>query len=123
MLDKGENMKLSIIIVTYNSEKYIRQCIDSIINSDIKVEYEICIIDNNSSDNTILLVKNYCINNKNIKLIKSKNKGFNYANNIGIKNTNGELILLLNPDTIILDNAIQKLVDYSLNISISIFTK
>ncbi|HAT4315643.1 TPA: glycosyltransferase family 2 protein [Clostridium perfringens] len=104
-------MKLSIIIVTYNSEKYIENCINSILNYKLSFEYEICFIDNNSTDNTIDILENYCNDYCNFKVIKSENRGFNYANNIGIKNTSGELILLLNPDTIILENSIEKLVE------------
>lgn len=107
---KEKKMKLSIIIVTYNSEKYIKNCINSILNNKLSFDYEVCFIDNNSIDDTMEILESYCKYYCNFKVIKSENKGFNYANNIGIKNTSGELILLLNPDTIVLENSIEELV-------------
>jgi len=66
---------LSIVIVTYNSSKIISQTLLSIVNYLINIEYEIIIVDNNSSDNTCEIISQ--INNSNVKLIKNKvNKGF-----------------------------------------------
>lgn len=104
-------MDLSIIIVTYNSENDIKRCISSIIEETKDMEYEVIIVDNDSKDNTRLIVKSIEEKYSNIKLINSKNRGFNAGNNIGIKNSSGEFIALLNPDTILLNNAFKIIIN------------
>ena len=92
-------MKLSIIIPNHNGIDTILKNIDSIYNSNNlnKIDYEIIIIDDASIDNSIDLVeKKY----PTIKLIKNeKNMGASYNRNIGIKNSNGDLLLFLDNDT------------------------
>jgi len=94
--------ELSIIIVTFNSEKYISKCLESIKTQCSKLNYEIIIFDNYSEDRTIeLLESNY----NNIRLIKSKkNLGFSKGNNQAINHSTGKYILLLNIDTILLQD-------------------
>lgn len=104
-------MDLSIIIVTYNSEKDIKKCIDSILEKTTGINYEIVIVDNSSQDNTRQIVKTIINEHSNIKLIKTENRGFNAGNNIGIRNSTGEFIALLNPDTILLNNAFKIIID------------
>lgn len=104
-------MDLSIIIVTYNSENDIKKCISSIIEKTEEIEYEVIIVDNDSKDNTRLIVKSMEGKYPNIKLINSKNRGFNAGNNTGIKNSSGEFIALLNPDTILLNNAFKIIIN------------
>lgn len=104
-------MELSIIIVAYNSKKYIYECINSIIESNIKVEFEISIVDNSPNNETMEVINTIVDKYKNnkIKVIRCENKGFNHANNIGIRNSTGKYIMLLNPDTIVKNNQINKL--------------
>jgi N-acetylglucosaminyl-diphospho-decaprenol L-rhamnosyltransferase len=98
---------ISILIVTYNSGKFIERCIESIVNY-VKVENEIIVADNNSSDNTKLLVKKFA----NVKLIENAdNKGFARANNIAFEKSKGEHILVLNPDIIVNERGIQLLLE------------
>lgn len=98
-------MDLSIIIVTYNSNTDIERCLDSVIEHTKEIKYEVCVIDNSSTDNTVELVQKYVSQYSNIKCLSAPNRGFNAGNNIGIKQTTGEYIALLNPDTILLNNA------------------
>jgi N-acetylglucosaminyl-diphospho-decaprenol L-rhamnosyltransferase len=102
-------LKISIIIVTYNNEKEIKICIESILlsNSDL----EILIVDNYSNDKTLQILKTF--GNK-IKIIESgKNLGFGKASNLGAKEANGEYLIFLNPDTKnIANNFFEKLVTY-----------
>ncbi len=103
-------MKLSIIIVSYNVCSYLRQCLQSIIKSNRFEEYEIIIIDNYSHDDSCRMVENEY---PHIKLIKNKeNLGFSRAVNIGIENSVGEFICVLNPDTLLSDNTFSELLDY-----------
>lgn len=106
-------IKLAIIIVSWNTKELLKQCLESLV-SGIKrqtVELEVIIVDNASSDGSIDEAEKF----KNLKLsiIKNpQNLGFARANNIGIKQAKGEYIMLLNPDTIIKEGAIEKLVDF-----------
>jgi len=110
----------SIIIVTYNSEEFIRECINSILNSKFK-EIEVIIVDNASSDNTPFILNEY----KNKQLIKiflnNRNVGFAKACNIGAMYARGKYLVFLNPDTIVSPNwlsAIYKIFSEKNNIAI-----
>lgn len=90
--------KTSIVIVTFNNAKTIKNCLDSIIN--FTSGFEIIIVDNNSTDDTCKIVREF--ENK-VQLIKVEgNLGFAKACNIGVNVTTGEYIIFLNPDTRIL---------------------
>ena len=103
-------MDLSIIIVNYNTKKLLKEAVDSVLLKTKNIKYEIFIIDNNSSDNSITYFKKHFSNNNNIKIISNnKNLGFAKANNIGIKKAKGKFILLLNPDTLIQDNVLSEI--------------
>lgn len=98
---------ISIIIVTWNCEHFIENCINSIIKH--VNNYEIIIVDNNSSDKTCEIVKS--IKNEEIKLVELKdNIGFSKGNNIGVQYSKYENIVLLNPDTILLSDGLNDLV-------------
>lgn len=94
---------LSIIIVSYNVKDFLTQCIKSIERSDFKDRtYEIIIIDNDSHDGTKAQIKDLF---KNIKFIQNSNNiGFSKAVNIGINESTGKYICLLNPDVIVDNN-------------------
>ena len=94
-------MKLSIIIVSYNTKKLLRDCLESIKKSLIqdKITAEIIIVDNNSTDGTREYLKKV---KNNLKVIFNKeNAGFAKGNNQGIKEARGKYVLLLNSDTVI----------------------
>ena len=98
---------VSIILVTYNSEHYIKECIDSVFNQSYK-NIEVIVIDNNSTDSTKTILKNYA----KIKVIENKNNtGFAEANNQGYKISNGEYILTLNHDVILEKTYIKKIIN------------
>lgn len=100
-------LEVSIIIVTYNSEKYIAKCLDSILKNDY-TNFEIIVVDNASSDTTIEILKNY---EDSLKIIKNKkNLGFGEGNNLGIKASTGSIILLINSDAYLENNSISELV-------------
>lgn len=107
-------MKISIVIVTYNGIKWIKDCLESILNSTLMPE--IIIVDNCSTDNTVdFLKRNYL---QKIKLIESnENLGFGRANNLGISSalqSESDFIFLLNQDTIIENDTIEKLLEVSI---------
>jgi len=101
ILSQMSKLPLTIIIVSFNSEKYIDKCIRSIFNSKYDAKnLQIIIVDNNSTDSTISKINSLIQKHKNINLIQNKkNIGFAKAINIGIKESfKTEFIMLLNPD-------------------------
>lgn len=96
---------VSIIIVTYNSENEIKDCLYSVINALTDFDYQIIIVDNNSIDNTKSIVDNF--SQENIYFIKNKkNLGYTKAINQCLKIASKDFILFLNPDTVINDSII-----------------
>jgi N-acetylglucosaminyl-diphospho-decaprenol L-rhamnosyltransferase len=94
---KMNNKELTIIIVTFNSAEIIEKCLKSF---DIS-KYEVLVIDNNSSDKTVEIVKKY---NELVNVIEnSNNLGFGRANNIGLNQAQTPFALILNPDVQIRD--------------------
>jgi len=85
-------MVFSIVIATFNSEKYINHTLNSIKNQNFK-NFELIIVDKNSSDKTIDIIKKYKF--KNIKIIRKNDKGIYDALNIGIRNSKGAIISIL----------------------------
>jgi GT2 family glycosyltransferase len=99
--------RLSIIIVTFNSRAEIDACLRSLTDG-IHVDREIVVIDNSSTDGTAAHVRERW---PGIRLVQlGANLGFARASNIGIQQTFGELVLLLNPDTVVRPGAIDRLV-------------
>jgi GT2 family glycosyltransferase len=101
---------VSIIIVNYNQFKILKECLNSITQWTDEIEYEIILVDNNSLDIDVdFLIDNF----KKIKILRnSVNKGFAAANNQGIEIAQGKYILLLNNDTILIENSIQIVFNY-----------
>ena len=101
---------VSIIIINYYTSNLINNCIKSIIKHVYNISYEIIIVDNNTED----LSKVINLENKeNIKLIQlNENVGFGRANNAAVKIAFGRNIFFLNPDTLLLNNAVKILSDY-----------
>jgi len=105
-----ESIDTSIAIVTYNNSNVIKKCLNSIFETTKNLKFELIIVDNSSSDDTIEIIEN---NFKNIKLIQNnKNIGFGAAHNIAIKSGKGKYHLVLNPDIIFTENSIEKLVNF-----------
>jgi GT2 family glycosyltransferase len=98
-------MNIYVVIVTYNGEKWISRCLNSL------TKYKIIVIDNNSQDDTLNIIES---NFKDVGLIKSdKNIGFGAANNIGIKqalNKGADYIFLINQDVYVKPDTISNLI-------------
>jgi len=104
-------LPLSVIIVNWNSIEFLKPCLVSLFDKNPNFDFEVIIVDNASNDDSIEVLKNEF---PYIRLIESDiNMGFTKANNIAIKEANGEYILLLNPDTIMTDDCIlQRWIDF-----------
>lgn len=104
---------LSIIIINYNGEFIIRDCLDAIFENNIKFPFEVIVVDNKSQDNSIPILQSYL---PKIQLIlNTENTGFIAANNQAVKVSKGDLLLLLNNDTKVLPNSIHTMVEYMQN--------
>lgn len=119
-MDKKKNIRnntmytqgqVSIIIPCYNMEPYLAETLDSVASQTYN-NWECIIIDDGSTDNTELIVNNYCNNDNRFRYIKQENKGVSAARNNGIKQANGEFILPLDGDDIIEKTYIEKAVNY-----------
>lgn len=103
-------MKLSIIIVSWNVAEKLKENLASIFRSQAGFDFEVFVVDNASSDNTVEMIKEGF---PQVKLIQNKeNLGFAKANNIAIKQAQGEYILLLNPDMRIMPNTLKNMADW-----------
>jgi hypothetical protein len=103
-------MDLSIIIVTWNCAEFVRNCLDSVLISAGNLSLEIIVVDNDSSDETAKIVEQFY---PQVNLIQNKkNLGYAKANNQGIQEATGEYILLLNPDTQVLEDALSLMYEF-----------
>ena len=104
-------MKLSIVIVSYNVRTFVAQCLDSVqIASEGINGLEVFVVDNASSDDTVGYIGS---NYPWVRLIANDdNLGFSRANNIAIRQAQGEYVLLLNPDTIVAEPTLRECVSF-----------
>lgn len=101
-------MKLSIITCTYNSEKYLQDCIDSVIAQNLNIDdYEHIFVDAYSTDKTKDIIAQYMKKYSNVKLIERKPKWVYNAMNEGIKEAKWEYILCLNSDDFLEHNILE----------------
>ncbi len=102
--------KLSIVIVNFNAGKLLQKCLDSIYAETRQIPFEIWVVDNDSTDASVSMIRR---NFPQVNLIENKkNFGFAKANNQAINKCKGHYILLLNPDTLILKKALEKMVKF-----------
>ena len=103
-------MKISIIIVNWNAKKYILKCLQSIYEIAKDLETETIVVDNNSTDDSVELIKQTF---PDVKLIcNHQNLGFARANNIGINRSRGKYLFLINSDVILLDQCLQAMIQF-----------
>ena len=102
-------MKVSVIIINYNTRKLTSDCLQSVFGQTRGCDYEIILVDNASTECDPAVFTN---DFPSVKLIKStKNGGFAYGNNLGINEATGEYILLLNSDTVLTEDSICRCVE------------
>lgn len=106
--------EISLIILTWNSEKYIKKCMESVLNelNDFNKLYEIFVIDGGSQDLTLKILDELSSKNHNIRVIKlEKNFGTTISRNIGIRKSIGKYIFILDSDTEIKAGTVKILID------------
>lgn len=103
-------MKLSIVIVNYNVKYFLQQALNSVFKSEVNFDYDVFVVDNASVDGSAEMVQQVF---PQVKLIASPdNLGFSKGNNLAIRKSNAEYVLLLNPDTIIREDTLQQVVSF-----------
>lgn len=104
--------KISFVIPVFNTELYLKKCLDSCISQDIeKSEYEIIVIDDGSTDQSLEIIKEYKERYSNIVLILKTNGGVSSARNVGIKAATGEYILFVDSDDTIKGNSLKSILN------------
>jgi len=99
-------VKFSIVIVNYNVKHFIEQCLHSVFNALKGIEAEVFVVDNNSVDGSVILIREKF---PQVILLENKtNAGFSKANNQAIRQSRGEYVLLLNPDTVVQEDTFTK---------------
>ncbi len=109
--------KVSIIVPTYNREKYVNRCLDSLINQTLK-DIEIIIVDDGSTDNTKNIINEY--KDKRIKYIYKENTGIGETRNLGIENAIGEYISFVDIDDFLDKTMIEKCYNKAINDNLDI---
>lgn len=104
-------LDVSIIIVNYNTKKLVVDAINSIHEKTLEISYEVIVVDNDSKDNSVAELQE-CFGDKINVIASSVNLGFGRANNKGAEVAKGRNIFLLNPDTLLTNNAIKILCNY-----------
>lgn len=103
-------MDISVVIVSYNTEELLVDCLNSLKTALIKIKSEVFVVDNDSHDNTVATIKR---DFPWVKLTENKkNVGFSKANNQSLKNARGRYILVLNPDTKVFPDTIVKMTNF-----------
>jgi glycosyltransferase involved in cell wall biosynthesis len=107
---------ISIIIPVYNVEKYIRQCVDSVIHQTYKT-IEVILVDDGSSDNSPAICDEYAAKDNRIKVIHKKNGGLSDARNTGINAATGYYIMFIDSDDYWIDNNVleELIIEFSQN--------
>ena len=107
-----EKIKISIIVPVYNVENYIAECVDSILQQNLK-NAEIILVDDGSTDGSGKICDTYASNYSFIKVIHQENKGLSGARNAGITNATGEYLMFLDSDDYINKNVnLQRIINY-----------
>ncbi len=101
---------ISIIVPVYNSETYLSFCIESILSQSFK-DFELLLVDNNSSDKSLDICKRYSERNSRIKVFSQKKPGVSAARNLGLDNACGEYVMFVDSDDFVKENYISCFVD------------
>jgi N-acetylglucosaminyl-diphospho-decaprenol L-rhamnosyltransferase len=102
---------VAIVIVSYNSRDHIGACLESVFAQRKSVTQQVIVVDNDSRDDTVNFIRE---NFPQVELVlPGANLGFAKGVNLGVKHANAEYVLLLNPDTVILDHAVDVIVDFA----------
>lgn len=100
-------VKYSFIVPVYNTSKYLKKCLDSLVKQTFK-DFEIIIVNDGSTDNSSNIISKYQDTYKNIKVISQKNQGLSMARNNGVKEANGEYLIFIDSDDYVEKNLLKE---------------
>jgi len=103
-------VEVSVCIVNYNTKERLKECLDSLYSQTRNIDYEVIVVDNNSADGSVEMLKQ--LYPGTILISNRLNLGFGQANNQAIEQSQGEYLLFLNPDTRLLTDVISTLRDF-----------
>lgn len=103
-------MKISFIVPVYNVEKYLRQCLDSLINQTYQ-NIEIIAVNDGSTDSSFQILKEYASIDERIRILNQKNQGLSMARNTGLENVRGEYVLFVDSDDYVSLNMAQRIAE------------
>jgi len=107
-------LRLSIIVPVYNVEQYLSKCLNSLLNQDMIVEdYEIIVINDGSTDNSLIILDEYAQRYKNIKIITQENQGLSGARNTGVNHAMGKYLFFVDSDDYIEPNCLFNLLQFA----------
>lgn len=101
---------ISIIIPVYNAEKYLKRCIDSILSQSFK-KYEIILVNDGSTDNSLHICSSYAILYNNVLLVSQRNSGVSSARNKGLSHAMGEYVMFVDSDDYMLPGMCEMMVN------------
>ncbi|WP_407462989.1 glycosyltransferase [Methanobrevibacter sp.] len=100
--------KLSVVVLVYNTEEFLEECLDSLVNQTLD-DMEIICVNDESKDNSLNILKRYAKKYDNIKIIDQKNTGGATAGNNGLKMAKGEYVTIMDSDDVVVEDAYEKL--------------
>ncbi len=116
-----DNIKVSVIIPVYNTERYLKECLDSVFSQTLK-EIEVIAVDDGSTDNSLKILYEYQKIHNNLMIFTQKNKKQGAARNVGIDHAKGETVLFLDSDDSLQKNALSLLFTQLKNQKLDIVT-
>lgn len=108
--DKDDSSRISVIIPIYNTEKYLKRCLNSVINQTYK-NIEIILINDGSTDHSKEICETLTRQDKRIKMINKTNSGVSNTRNTGIKNSRGEYLFFVDSDDYIEKDCLEKMIN------------
>lgn len=103
-------MFLSLIIPVYNAERYIAQCLDSLLNQSLSPhDYEIVCVNDGSRDNSLSILEHYANTHANIRIVNKENGGVTTARNAGLEAASGDFIWFVDADDLVKENTLAQL--------------
>ncbi len=108
-MNRDNNVTLSVVVLSYNNEQYVYDCLSSIANQGID-SYEVLVIDDSSTDNSVEIIEDFIKDHPQFQLIQKPNSGGAISSQIGIAKARGKYLALVDSDDIVADNAYKKLI-------------
>ena len=111
MVMKMDKPRVSVIVLNWNGKHFLDKCLGSLLNQDFS-DFEVLLVDNGSTDSSVEFVRNTFGEDSRLRIVAlNKNYGFSKGNNIGIKNSMSDYVIILNNDTEVRKNFITELVE------------